>query len=858
MSLDKIIATSVQGLRGPGLTDDDKALLSAVQGSSSALVPFERSLRDGGAALFTITTTDTAAWSIAAGFGGVGFVADGTDLLASDADAVVSGLRAYLQAGAGATAILLQLYRRDLADADAAPGTATSDQVVATVTTPLASLGLVAGGGMVQVTVDLPVIKPAADASYVAVVSAVDDAKTRHVLGFGQGQPPAGVPGRINGFYRPAPTSNNFGLAFGASAAAAWLAPSYVDVPALKSTVSGQAQALAKVDLSFATALRLAGARQGDGSFWSSGEGHYRWAYGVQCGTGQDIPAGIIVDTAGADLDIGPSVDRITMRAWSRPTNPATVGTAPGAGPHDVELFLITLTLAQLGLTAATPGTLQRCAFPFDRHLTQEGQTLLFQWTATDDAGVTQGFGLARDFGAGAGLTQQQRGFYDGGAPVPGALAWRLGTSVYVPVAAGSDSATDLRDRIDTATASASGWTVTVAGRYSRGGEATPFGGDLVMTAPTMGTVADEARTLTATPIGVAHRYYNAAGVLAHANVSDVTVKDAATGAVLVAGTDYVVEPNGGVVSLPGSTGSARPVKVSYHWSMRRYDLICIDAETRALSVVVGTERATDASEYLPVPATSSQVPLYHARVTAGLGIDLVPLWYLDGQVHRDLLAARDADYARQRHALAPVLAMARRGEMIRVAAMGDSIVGQEDGTGQSPANAPNTPHRDRTNFFAFAIGADRVGQLPLYDQGDGAGQVHTRTSSGWAVCNALAALGGNVAYANFGIGGTGSGGGAGNGADPALRAAVWASNPHLVLAHYGMNETGSDATEANLRSIIDDAASRGACVLVIGMPRPSTIKPVTMDAVRKTPRGRVSQPPVGHPRRLLRARVDR
>lgn len=826
--------TAVAGVVQP-LVDDAQAARDEALAIVGPLSGLEKALRDEGFPLDTISATDTVVWSIAAGFGGVAFVVDGADLLAINPSDTVSTLRAYVQAGAGASRVKATLYQRPIAQADSNPGAAAGDVVLSTIDAPLSDFNLEADGAMVEVDFEFPPQTVDELHSYMFAVEMFDEANARKVTGFASGPAPGGKPARYRGFYRSNP-AGVWGIIAGNAAPRVWLYSTYIDMRAVVSQVNDNTARLDKVDRSFETQLFTLGTRTGDGTYFPAIDAHYRWIIGAVVGT--DVAAGQDINTVSSDFELSATINKVLLRIWERETDPGTDDDYPGTAPGDTLIFSQVRTLADLDVVAEG-GYLQTMLFPFGSITTEAGKTYFFEWTFYNAANVTQGAGMARNFNV-PGLTQEQRGFYDAAGAIadPLALAWSLGYGVYVVNGGGGTASAgkDVRDRIETASAEVDGYDVTVTGDYTRAAQTSGFVATVTLAAPASGNVVDEAVTLSGT---VAHRYYTAVGVLAHGNVSAVVVKDATTNAVLILDTDYRLEANTGVVSR-AAAGADRPVKVSYHWSRRRYDLICVHAETRALSVVAGTVRDLDASEFLPVPANSAQIPLFYARVTDGLGIECIPVWYLDGNIHRDLIAQRNADYENQRRALEPLLRKARLGQTIKVAAMGDSIGAVEGG--YSPTDTPNTPARDRTNYFLFNIGADRVAQLPLYDQGDGAGAVHTHLSSPWSFVEALRDLGATVEYYNFCIGGTGSGPGARNGGDPVLRNAAFtlgtgnpANKPDVLVTHYGMNETGSDATEGQLRDLFDAAYALGICVFAIGQPRPGSIKPYTIEGVRKT-----------------------
>lgn len=789
----------------------------------------EANLRDEPVLIFSIPTVNTFTWGILANFGGAAVVADGADLLSNNTDALIGTMQMYLQAGVGATKLRFKLYRRSLTDAAAAPDNPSVDTLLRDMTYPLEALGMSATGPMVEVDLNFAPIVIDEDHSYLTTIEAYDDTDTRCVLGFGNGYEVVGKPVRYRGYYRSTASSTGWSGVTGGAIGQQWLAPQYLDVHELGTKVDKFEETVVKLDNSFTQAFNSLALRPDDGTYWGQGDAHFRWVYGVQTGAGQDIPTGLKFNISTINIEAQAQLAQVKLRVWKRPTNSSTYGTFPGNGPNDTLLFSVTKSLSELGLTP-TSGSFQLCQFAHPEIIAENNITYLFEWVFLDTEWANTGAGITRT--SVSGLTQQQRGFYDGGGNIasPLALSWQVGNVVYSTGNSSTSETNQLetRDYIGEAAATATGYNVAVSGSFVRGDSKVAFSDTVVLQTPTVGDVVDESRTLTgSTP----HRYFTSLGVLAYSNVSNVTVKDASTSAALAVGTEYLLEPIQGVISAV--SGTERAVKVSYHWSKRRYDLIYIHAETKVLGVVTGQERDRDTAEFLPKPSASYQIPLFYARVADGFVVELFPVWYLDGNIHRDLIAGRNADYENQRRALKKTLALARSGQTVRVAAMGDSIGAQE--SGYSPNNAPNTPARDRPGYFAFNIGADRIAQLPLYDQGDGAGQAHTRTSTPWSFCLALASLGANVEYYNFCIGGTASGPGERNGGDPVLRAAMWATNPHVLVTHYGMNETGSDDTEANLRNLFDAAFSRGIECFAIGMPRPGAIKPYNMTSVRKT-----------------------
>ena len=614
----------------------------------------------------------------------------------------------------------------------------------------------------------------------------------------------------------------------GSGFAATWSSVTYLDARDLTGRLNSAELSLRQIERSFAGALEVSAERMSDGKAFAAADDHFQYVIGVST---LAVDNGKDISVIGAEVELTPEIAAVRLRHVRRPTSAATSAMLPGAGPDDAVLHDARTSLADLGLTA-TAGVRQQLAYSFPLVSRRTGYTDLFELTFYSATGSHRGAGITYTAVPGGTLSAQERGLYDAAGALPDgfALAWKLGNLVYAIAA----SASDTRDRIDRATATSSGRTVSVNGIFNRAGQTSGFGGSLSLAAPQTFDVTDEAITLTDPgPFAVPIAYQNPQGRLKHANVSSVIVRDASTNALLVAGADYRVNAQSGVLSR-GGAGSARAVKVSYHASLRRYDVICIHAETKVLVAVEGTQRATDAAEFLPV-AGAAMIPLFNAKVVDGFDAELVPVWYLDGSVHRDLGTSRAADFRRQRAALDPVTAMARRGETIRVALVSDSISTLEAGTpANTPQNQANGPARDLASYFTTGgySEADVIADLPRYDHGDGAGAAHVHASMSYGVIRGLEALGATVEYYNFGRGGTGS---AATG-DPTLRAAVWAVQPHLIIAAYGTNETGQAGIEGNLTAFFTAGAANGVqAALAIGMPRPSPIKGTPMDAVRLT-----------------------
>lgn len=805
--------------------------------AEALLAPYgeiEPGLREGvGEVLYDAPTVSTTAFPASNGLLGFCLVVDGIDLVGASGKALVGGVKEYLQLSAGTVRVRTQLYRRLIAEGNEAPGAADSDTLLHTAEYSPTSLGLMPGGAMEEVTSLLPLTKSDTDYSYVLVIEAFDASGNLKPLGIGQANEDPSKPGRYAGFFRRPDgvwvtlTGSRFG--------STWFYPSYVDVNGLSARVDENDLFNRRVEKSFDREFRAVASRPSDGNRFPAGDEHTDW--GVALVAGQDVQPGDIISSFKIAFDYSATVTRIQLNVWKRPTGSAD-GSLGGAGARDTALYSNAYTLVSLGLAAPVFAPAE---FMIPTIMVDEGFTYLFEFRGTNDSGIKQFIGVAITQSVPSGLTPDQRGSYDRLAFLgpPLAIAWEVGDFIYAIDGNASEGGADTRDRLDDVSLSASGLTISVQGTFNRAGKPSTFSSALTLPGTTTFTATNEARVLTSpNPLAaLPTKGINAAGKLTYSNVSSVVVRAADTNAILIEGSDYLLEPIEGTLSRT-SAGPNRDVLVSYQGAKRRYDLIAINAETRAVVSVQGTPRDSDPGEYMPKATSASLIPIAYASVASGLPIETVPVWYLDNGVHRDLNASRAADYAKQRRALAPLIAKAIRGETIKIAAMGDSILAQEGPVPDPAYYEPNGAHRDRTAYFAGNIGPDRIAQLQRYDLGDGYGQAHVRTSVGWSVVRALEDLGATVEYYCFAVGGTSSGGGADTfgGKDPALRAAVWAVQPDALIAHYGMNETGSTQTEANLVDLGQAAFANGVLAyLTIGQPRPGARKNFTMEGLRST-----------------------
>jgi hypothetical protein len=93
-----------------------------------------------------------------------------------------------------------------------------------------------------------------------------------------------------------------------------------------------------------------------------------------------------------------------------------------------------------------------------------------------------------------------------------------------------------------------------------------------------------------------------------------------------------------------------------------------------------------------------------------------------------------------------------------------------------------------------------------------------------WYLINFLQnKYGSAISYNNYGIAGTSSGSSATNGLDTSRIQVLVADTSTLVVLNFGMNEMGSSATYANVKSIIQQGQAVGKEFIVMGCPRPNS-----------------------------------
>ena len=763
----EIIRATVGGLRGPGLTDDDKALFVEAQASAEASA--NKATNAAGAlseALSSISTRDplytvekvTDEFSVEAnGFGGVGVAIDASDL---GAGKTLGGVTLPLQAGAGGVNARITFRIRSTASANVNDVPSDTETLRDDFLLPLATLGIEAGGERKLVTIDLPSALLVADGeTYLLTIDILDASGNRVKVGFGRGIIGAGKPPRYAGYYRDNPGAGWSSLAISNVAVAVqWLDRGYRDLSGLVD----EAQAPAKV--AQAEVAKLTDAlTQGFPSLYTIPYGTPE--FGVESGFGGMAVAmdatdlGVGKTLAGLRLPLQASASAVLARVtvWQRPLRGAGDNASPGTDAEDAILFpTYDLALAELGLAAG--GERLSAMVPFPNDLTVGAAKTYVVAIEMYDAGGNR---VVMGFGRGIKPTNtpdRYAGFY---RQNPGAGWSGIPTSVAIQVEWVSRALYDLA-----AIAADTG-----AGYDSR---------DRVLSAK----LTDAGRVATITD-----------------------------GSLLRQGT--VLSFEGTIAHDAPSTGTGR------------YDLICLDPEALTLSVIKGGGRSTtDAAEYAPTATLPGAIPLYSVRVEAS-AIYPVPMFGLEDGILRSMAEARRSDIARGRRAISDTLGKAMRGEALTVAIFTDSIGAWE--ANEPATTTPNGQFRDRPEYLSGYSSAF-VASLPRYDHGDGAGAVHVHASKYWSVVEALKTWGSTVTVLNFGSGGTTSGTGklAGTGRmnarEPERLNAVLATNPDLMLWGFGMNELGAyPSTQDNTFAVMQAFFAQGADVMVFGCPRPQS-----------------------------------
>ena len=792
----------------------------------TSAAPQTAALRTGGYADLS-SAAATSLFAASSGYANFARALDvGTDIAAGD---WIDGVSLRVQLAATVATLRVKLWARALSDtatSGAGPGQA-GDTLLETVNFVPSAVGVIAGAEVAQ-QVFLPLTRRRAETvSYIVELDALDGSAARTALGVMWGTT-SGQSQRRRGYYRAttgASTWSNIGstTTLGINLATSALASA--------SAQKLQLQQLEAKMASLGTPLLPVW----DTVAWRYGEFGFAistasYAHAMGFVGGVDAAAGIEFSGLRVPLILTAGTDAVVMRLWSRPVG-ASWAAQPPADPKDFLLAQVTTTPSALGLT---PGSADfaDAVFQLPTPLTVAASTVYFVEVEATQAG-TRLRSAVRYLNVTGLTTDQYRRFYRSGA----ASSWSNGVSnttwVYafdlVRSGFAARTAPPVADGITSATASVNGSVVTVDFRAARLGSERRIQLSKTLATPAGGSVTDEAMTLTVAT-GAAILYSYLSNRTAHADLRNVVVKDASTLATLVKGTDYWAIEELGCFSLPGTTGSPRNVLLSYDWSYQRYDLIHYTPATGVVAVTAGTERDRDHAEFVPATPAGA-MPLFNVHVRAG-GNVAVPVWDVDSGVRADRRAEVNKDVERNRRLLRPVLRKLMSGQAVTIMSYGDSNFAQMGG-GYSLAavrSAANTIYHDRTKdtgglLLAPAYGSDVLATIPTYDNGDGAGAVHTRFGFVWELIRALqAGYGSTITYKNRSIPGTNSTNGTYHGLDTVRLSAATADPADLVIIGYGANELGQTYTRANIIAICQAFQAAGITPLIMGCARPNAL----------------------------------
>jgi len=313
--------------------------------------------------------------------------------------------------------------------------------------------------------------------------------------------------------------------------------------------------------------------------------------------------------------------------------------------------------------------------------------------------------------------------------------------------------------------------------------------------------------------------YYADTITAAEASVADLVVS--VTGTLNREGVDIAIADS---VTLSAATAG-----------YVRYDVIRMQSTDLNLIPLVGTQRTTDATAFIPGYSDGRHMPMFLARV-AETSISTVPLWRLRDGYDARIADQIDLDIQRTRRLMPKTMRKIRNGTAIKFGGFGDSITAIASDV---PSLAtPNGQYRDRATatgttytYLANNYQSDVLAAITKYTAlslgyaDDGAGTVHTKIGWNWEIVAALVAqgyvLGTDVDYDNFGAPGKASSDAWSGSAVTAWTTAAIALDWDFVVIAFGMNERGSIYTSINLAQIAWAFMASGTEVILVDCPRP-------------------------------------
>ncbi|AWI85176.1 hypothetical protein CEW88_15620 [Alloyangia pacifica] len=748
----------------------------------------------------------------------------GNDLAVGDAIDVV---RALIDVTATTQVIRVKVWKRALSDTGtqgAGPGQA-GDVLLQTRDLAVSDTKLVPG---IARTVEFPLeyFEAEEDVCYLVEIDARTAGDERDALGMGWLTETGSQ--RRSGYFRSSGNPATWANLSTGSALGITLARS---VPATASATASDIDALRDARTGLDGALEVGLFRQaatlGQGEFGFT-SGIYAWAQAIVGGV--DTPGGMPATGFRIPFKAAAGATRVRFRIWSRPVGAWWLSQAPGNTFDRLDAD-VTSTLAELGLVAGDTA-MAEVVFRFPRLVFEDGWLHIWELEAQDDAGnrILSAIPHRTDGGF---TTHQLRKWWRSGA----AVAWSAGvtsTTYRYPfdlVIDGYETAQapSISDKIAAASAEIIGNAIIVEGIAGRSGDQKRFSGRLSLVAPASGTVTDEELTLTPRG-GAAILWSYLRNRTEHAQMSNVVVKRASDGVVLVKNTDYALIEELGCLSLQSTSGDNLDVLVSYDWTSQRYDLVSYVPATGEIAVTKGVDTDRDAQERIPT-APAGHVPLFNVRLGASTGNEAIPVWDVSpAGVRRAIAADASEEDARNRRLLRPVLRKLRAGDPVTLLSYGDSNFAQIGG-GYSLAavrSEANTIYHDRTLdsgglLHDKPIGADILAGITLYDTGDGAGLVHTRFGIVWELIRALEdGYSSTISYENRSIPGTRSEALTYHGLDSVRLSAATGAGADFAIIGFGQNELGQSYTRANVIDICEAFLAEGTLPLVMGCFRPN------------------------------------
>lgn len=546
-----------------------------------------------------------------------------------------------------------------------------------------------------------------------------------------------------------------------------------------------------------------------------SGSGNFnRWIKGF-------VPLAAQINRIRLQTDLLTTVHHYQLKLWARPLTSAFIG-APSAADGDL------LLLDQQFLAAAYPqvDTTQAISFEFAAVAIPAAVVLIVDVEALTAVGARAKMGLGKITSL-AGGSQIERGYYRQGTgnvtaiAAPGAMT----------LEAFKDELVISKRRIEDAGLNLAalqleqflpqfaltGLSLAISGVAYRRHQPIELNASATFAPAATGS---ETKTVPLKYF-TTNTYWtsNTNPWLGRRHISNVVAIKTSDLTPLVQGVNYAYHVNGklrGLINI-----AAYDVTVTFGYARERYDLIQVDPQTMAVSVVQGVERDYDAIEYKP-SATAGNVPIGYAHIV-GAHVEVIPAGEFEGGVFRRGSEGEWQTLRRNnQRALSRFLGKVARGVAVTMAGYGDSITAIQQ---VDPPYTANGVVRDRPESFLINYPADTLAALPKFDFSDGAGQVHVKVGWNWFLAAEIERRTGQAcAYLNFGRGGSTSADTEFNGLYPARLAPVLASGADLLVLAFGMNELGATTTLANIKSIVAQAKAAGMDVVVVSVPRRNAV----------------------------------